>query len=381
MTATTSAIPAPDRSVTRWWRDPLLVSASVSSLVLLLWAVSGRAYVPVAATNSWVTVTGFEILQAVIAVDIARLAGRGHPARPFYLLIAVAAFLFVLGGILQIDLAVREPYARAVAVGLPLKNALIGVGALFLITALVTSPLGLREPRQRLRFWLDGLTVMIAVAVYAAGFTGLERSGSDGRSVAEGIGAALLGPAVFLTVVLCLFKGLLGGTPMFTYAAGVLSAAAAAMESLSISTADPMYAAGRTALPLSFAVLANFGFLAALRIQQLQARTDPGVWQPRERRSISVLPFLAVAGMYAMLIWTLATVGVNLCAWLILATTLISTALVIIRQTTSFIDVVLLQRRVDSLTAELAEARRRLAANGAPPPRVTTTRPVRTPRG
>lgn len=355
LTTTTPNAPPPNgrptaqrrrRVAVRWWRDPILAGLPALSLVMLAWSASGRASIPAAVRLGTALTIVTEVTQVILAIQVCRLPASSRSARLFYRLLAASGVMFMIATSLQLPVAIRDPYHRAIALGVPMKNGFIAAGAAFLIAALVTSPLGPLDRGQRARFWLDGMTIMIAVAVYAWGFSDLSRTSRAGESVAQQFAHTVIGPAAFLAVVFGTLKLLLGGTPIFTYQAGALAAIAGALQGLAMALIEPLTRAGNVPLLICFGLAATTGFMMSVRTQLLQARADPGLWRPRPRRTSSPLPAAAVVAAHAMLIAVLAADGLSRRAWIFLIAAMASTAAIIVRMFMAFADISRLRRQL-----------------------------------
>jgi O-antigen/teichoic acid export membrane protein len=84
----------------------------------------------------------------------------------------------------------------------------LAVGALFLVVAMLTSPLGLATARERLRFWLDAATVMVAVAIFAWPAGGVRPTAhAGGSTLATALASTLLVPAAILVAMYARKRG------------------------------------------------------------------------------------------------------------------------------------------------------------------------------
>jgi len=344
-----SAVPA----ARGWWRDRALAG------LLALAVVVGLAYGfdlgsrPAQAVACWTVLIGLHLAEFFVARSVAGLAGIPRAARRFWRLIAAGAAMFTLGACAQLVVAVRDPYSPVVATGSVGHMVTLSIGAVFMIAAMLTSPLGLSGARERFRFWLDAATVLVSVAIFAWHFT--VQSGADPNGVNTLI-KILFGPAAFLVAAFGLVKLTLGRSAPFTPAAGAFGCLACAIESAAIGLAGTLVAADRLAWQLALGMLANVALTAGIRVQQVQVRTDAGLLQPRRRRSYSRLPYAAVAATYGLLVWVLHHTGLTAAAWVILAAAIFSTGLVVVRQLAAFADNADLLARLDTKVRELDAA-------------------------
>jgi diguanylate cyclase (GGDEF)-like protein len=257
----------------------------------------------------------------------------------------------------QIPAAAADPSAPTAVTGTTPQAMMLGLGALCMIFALLTSPLGLATARERFRFWLDAFTVMIGVATFAWHFSDVEASARAGGDMgAEGLINAIFGPAAFLVMVFGVVKLLLAGSAPFTWHAGVFGCLSAAIEGAGKGFTAPLVATGDAPLLMCIHILANVAFLAAIRIQYVQVRADAMALRPRRGRPYSLLPYAAIGATYALLVSMLASTGLTGRAWIVLGCAIASTALVVVRQLAALADNADLLGRLDAKVKELATA-------------------------
>jgi diguanylate cyclase (GGDEF)-like protein len=340
-----------------WARDRVLGTLLVLAVVVGACCGSGLGPRPVHIVGSWIILVGLQVAETVLCVAVTRLPGLHASTRRFWRLIAVTSALFALSSLAQLPTAAAGPYAAAAVTGSGPQAIVLGLGALCLICALLTSPLGLSSARERFRFWLDAMTVMIGVATFAWHFSDVEGSARAGGGLAaDGLVNAIFGPAAFLVMIFGVVKLLLAGSAPFTWHAGVLGCAAAAIESVGKGFAGQLVAADRTALLMGIHIVANIAFLAAIRTQQIQVRGDTGARRPRRHRPYSLLPYAAIGATYALLVWMLSGAGLTGQAWIVLGCAIASTALVVVRQLAALADNADLLGRLDAKIRELATA-------------------------
>ncbi|HEU5107887.1 MAG TPA: GGDEF domain-containing protein [Micromonosporaceae bacterium] len=342
------------------WRDELaLVLFGISAVGVLVFGLVPHAYAVLSVT-AWLVIGWLQWLQVRLCLAAARIPGMPRSTRRFWRLFAGAAAAFCLASVAQVAEWLAGPDEPDVITGGIAHHVILALGAVFLIGALLSSPLGLATGRERLRFWLDAATVLVAVALFAWQLTDVESSARSGDSLVIGFGVSLIGPAAFLVVAFGALKILLGGSAPFTPLAGVIGMGAAAIEGGVTGLAGPLMAADRGSWLLGLAVLANTGFALAIRAHLLQVRTDGTALQRRKKRPYSRLPYVTIVLTYALLVQVLIDAGLTGQAWVVLGGAILSTGIVVARQLVSFADNEQLVRRLHDALAERDELAGRL---------------------
>jgi diguanylate cyclase (GGDEF)-like protein len=336
-------------------RDPILRAlAGVHAFALL-----GPDW-PWLAGLAWVITAAVQVLEVRLCLAAARVPGVPRATRRFWYLFLAASALFAGASAAQLALSVTDPGDPDVATGGNGHAVLLAAGAACLILALLTSPLGLATRRERIRFWLDAGTVMIAVALLVFQFTDVSGSAVAGDSALTGFAVALVGPAAFLVVVFGAVKLTLAGVAPFTRLAGVVGVTAGAIEGVTTGLAGPLLAAGRSSWLLGLAVVGNVWFAAAVRVHLLQVRTDVAALRRGGKRPYSRLPYATIVVTYGLLVWVLAERGLTVGAWVVLVGAILSTAVVVLRQLAAFADNAQLVARLHEALAERDELAGRL---------------------
>jgi diguanylate cyclase (GGDEF)-like protein len=337
----------------------LLVLLGVCALTAVGYGLTPRPYA-VLVIAAWLAMGCLQWVQVRLCLAAARAPGMPRSTRRFWQLFSAAAALFGLASVAQVAEWLVHPTDPDTITGGTAHHIILAVAALLLIMALLTSPLGLATGRERLRFWLDATTVLIAVALFAWQLTAVRGSARTDSSLVIGFAVALVGPAAFLVVAFGILKILLGGSPPFTRLAGVIGMAAAAGEGAVTGLADPLLSGGHEAWLLGLSVLVNTGFAMAIRVHLLQVRTDSALLQYRAKRPYSRLPYATAVATYALLVWVLAGTGLSGEAWVVLGGAILSTGIVVVRQLVSFADNEQLVGRLHQALAERDELAQRL---------------------
>jgi diguanylate cyclase (GGDEF)-like protein len=309
---------------------------------------------PILGVTSWTAMLALQVWIALQARAIAALPSTPRPVARFWHFVAAASAAFGAGSLIALAVAVRDTNAINEPIT-AVHTALLGVGALFLVLGMITTPLGIPARRARARFWLDAATVMVGVGLFAWQVSGLAHSG--GADAGQGVVVQLVGPAALVVVAFGIVKIALGGTTPMTRVAAGFGVLTACMQSLNSTFEMAMVAAGHPSWRSGLAVLTILTFAAGVRIQLLQSRSA-AIRKRRPGRSYSRLPYIAVAASYGLLIWVLqenALVGVH--AWVVLGGAIVSSALVVARQLAAFADNDDLLGRLNAKVRELAEAK------------------------
>jgi diguanylate cyclase (GGDEF)-like protein len=317
---------------------------------------AGLLPVPVVAVSGWALAAALQVTEVVLCLGVAKSPFAVPSQRRFWRLLAGAAAMFTAGSLVQLGMALGDPYARVVATGAPPQLVLLALGALFLVAAMLTSPLGLSTRRERFRFWLDAATVMVGVGLYAWQLTGLADGWSGHGPSTGALVVALFGPAAFLVVVFGVVKITMGGAAPFTRVAGALGCTAAVLESINTAMIESPLPTDRLGWQLGLGALANIAFTAGVRVQLLQMRRGTAGARRTGRPAHSPMPYLAVGASFGLLIWTLATRGLDTQAWLVLAGVIVCCGLVVARQLAAFADNDDLFERLNAKVRELADA-------------------------
>jgi len=339
-----------------WHRDRGMLAIGGLGVVVLV-GYGFDLVPPVArAAVCWGLVSVVQSVEVWVGLRIARLATTSRAGTRFFRLIAAGAGMFAAGSVAQTVHVLADPASPVATTGSPPQLLLLAVGAVFLILAMLTSPLGLTSKRERIRFWLDAATVMVGVALFAWQLTGAARPGT-GPPEAAGLVLALIGPAAFVVVAFGVLKITLGGTAVFTRAAAGLGMVAAVLESVNMALTQPLAASGHESWQLALGMLANVAFVGGLRAQYLRSRTLAGTARERRGSAHSRLPYVAVAASYGLLIRVLLDRELSLQSWVVLGGAIVSSALVVVRQLAAFADNDELLGRLNAKVGELADAK------------------------
>jgi diguanylate cyclase (GGDEF)-like protein/PAS domain S-box-containing protein len=294
----------------------------------------------------WVTQVVLDIAFVVLAWRVARALGERPQARRFWRQVTVGGFFYTIGDVSQTVLTIRRPDLSAVA-GEDKQAIAVLVGAGITVFAMATFPIQLRGRRERLKWWLDAATVLVAVAGYVWVFFATRPAGAT----AVPLGVLLLSAALSLIAAFGLMRLLIGGNAPFTAAAGIAAGLTSILLAASTAfTTVPRTEAGFTALAL-FRLLPCMLLAATPRIQEVQLRADPDVLRHR-RRPYSRLPYVALAATLVLLVVVLAQDAVDRRVWGVVAALIVGNALVVGRQLVAFADNARLLSSLDQSSRE-----------------------------
>ena len=314
----------------RPWADPVLLTmAALTALALpWFWFAGHRS----AVISSWGSQVGLDLLNATLAMRLAR-ANAGHrPVRRFWRSVIFAGLACAIGDGYQTVQVILDPHSQDTSV---VQTGFVVVGMFLVVLTMLAHPLG-GGGRQRLMLWLDAATVLTGVAVFLWYFSLAEVLTAD-QQAQRWVGAATC--AVMLLVSFGVLKLVLSGGAPFGRGPAVAAclgvagtAVAASLVTTLTGDADPRIIFFAQLVPC---VLTT----GSLRVQEL--RTAAGLDAPTarpERRRSSRLPYLAVTATQILLVVALAGLGLGLRVWGVAIGAVVITALVLSRQLAAFND-------------------------------------------
>lgn len=322
------SVPRTTRLATR----ACLALFAVAAATFVLWAVHpiGPAWL------LWATMPGYGPLLALIFWLLSRNPELPGPTRSFWRRIAPVPLLVGLGQTAQAVDVLRHPEARESYTG-PVTLIVHGIALLVLCLALIRLPAGRRPTRPAgrtvrddtpvaaARVALDAGTVALASAVFIWHF-GTRHALDAGLTPAVGTSLALCVLAVL--AVFAMAKAVLGeysaldARGLRLLAAAVIVGTLAPMLQPLIVHLDPRLYVAQVHLPAVFVL----GAKAA----EAQWREPTASRTRRRRRPYSLLPYLAVAAVDGLLLWSAITGGADIVA--IAVSAVVLTAVVAARQ-------------------------------------------------
>ncbi|WP_372595095.1 diguanylate cyclase domain-containing protein [Actinotalea sp.] len=337
-------------------RDPVSVLALALALVSGILLGLGSLDLQVQLAICWA-------LLAVAHVALLRTAGRiaarstDRARRWIWGGIAAAGGLYAIGDALQLGLLASRPLTVAEGLGVSAQSALVLVGtAVPLVAVLLLTPtFGHRPRRPRARFLLDVSIVMIAATVLGVHLM-LPASGPVAAGVWFGL---LIGPGLFLSVVLGIATIVRSGrSPMSRWAAVVL-AGAATLEAGAQAAAPVLVRADRVEWHLGLTLLASALLLLSAATESRRPASARPLGVAQQLPLITFLPYVALLATLAVLLRVLWAELSGVQPWVVVLGAVVSSVLVVWRQVIVIADnnrlVDVLDAKVDELNALLAE--------------------------
>ncbi|MFF5081809.1 diguanylate cyclase domain-containing protein [Actinoplanes sp. NPDC000266] len=323
-------------------RDPLLrayLGWTALAFVLFL-LLNGNTAAQVRAF--WAFQPPLDMALAICSWRVAQLAAG--PIRRFWRVMATVGVLFTLGDTWQ---AVSTWFpGEWSSTGGTVQTVCFGVGLTAVVTAMLIHPQPGRTGRERLTFWLDSATVLVAGGV--VGWCVLAVPGEYSR---PDVLAVMAATGVCVTAAFSAVKMILSGNaPMHRYAAIPMVGSAVVMS------------AGAFLAPDSYLVrfLPTLLITVGPRIQQILADADRTAFGERRKKPYSLLPYGAMVVAFGALVFALSgEVGARL--WGVVAGLALICGLVAVRQLVAFHDNVEL---IDQLREHQVRLRRQAHFDG-----------------
>jgi diguanylate cyclase (GGDEF)-like protein len=292
----------------------------------------------------WLLQVPMDAVFVILAWRVGTVMPAG-PARRFWRVLSGGVALFGIGDSVELVMTLYRPDAKQLDGG-PVQTGFFVVGCAAIVLSMLMYPMPASTRRERLRFWLDSISVLTGGGVLAWYFAVNPVGTGQIDWVTTVVAAGVVLVAAFAAVKLVL----VGAAPMSTAAAAPMIAAAF-LQGVGILITP---SGATTVEPGMVALRFVPGVLLALgpRIQELQARANPTALLPEGRRRYSVLPYLAVAVAYAVLLAILPTdLGIRIMG--VVAGVVIITGAVVLRQLLAFRDNAELIGQLDTAVLEL----------------------------
>jgi diguanylate cyclase (GGDEF)-like protein len=326
--------------------------AAVTALLCCLFLLPGGSPA-VQSVAAWVAVASFASLMTYYSFRAVRLMSHDDPERRFWTSFAWAGVVFSVGDWIQVGVTLAAPADTGATNGTGVvRTVALACGAVMVLVASLTYRLPHRSARDRLCYLLDLVTIVAAAGAYALYWT---IAGGWGREVitASDVLGVVTGPVVVLLTVFTVSRLYLSGVNPFRWNVGVLGTVAAAVEAVARALGPELARTGRPGWVFAMSVSSHAMLLLVAWLQHRWYRTGSGARPAAKRRPYSVLPYLAVAATYALLVVSLAVSGLDVRAWVILAGAIGSTGIVVARQLVAFLDNADLLAERDALAARL----------------------------
>ncbi|MEV6301111.1 bifunctional diguanylate cyclase/phosphodiesterase [Actinoplanes sp. NPDC051861] len=285
----------------------------------------------------WLAAPLSTVIPAVIATRIVLTPRFPRPTRRFWAHLAGCAALCGVAAVMNIVDAIggEEP----TQVLSPWTVAVYGVAVLVLLVGMFRLPLDASGRGDRLRVALDGGTVLLAATVFMWQFVSapmLEASGYHATQlIAVGFTLVLELVTVFAIVKVAIAgRAYVAAPALRLFAIGlIIGVLSGVVQGLTVDR--PHLSTAQFVIPIVMICA------TAAAEAQLRATPAPPRRSTASQRSYSVLPYLAIAGVDAVLIcvaWPHADLRVVLCAAVALAAMVVSRQITTMRENAELVD-------------------------------------------
>lgn len=343
------------RSLTaRAVRDPVTVGlvGAMALFTVFLWARPVDVGTGVVAF--WAATSVLDLMLFASARRVSRLPALPAQTRRFWRLLSVGGLLFAAGDTAQVFAAVRRP-GRQAAEGGNVQTVFFVVATAWIVYVLLGYPVKARASRERLRFWLDVSTALVAAAVFAWTVTITPAFLDRGLDQLFGV---LVATALLIAAAFAAAKLIVDGDAPVTRAAAGPAIAGIVLQ----ACLTPLIAADldQRWFPLLLAarLLPSVLIVLGPRLQELQLRGGAQPVGHRPRRRFSTLPYFMIAGTYLMLVVVLLPDLTSRVAG-VLVGVILTSVLVVARQLVAFTDNANLLEQLDASLHELARNEQR----------------------
>ncbi|WP_430782944.1 diguanylate cyclase domain-containing protein [Actinoplanes sp. G11-F43] len=324
------------------------IGAAALTVALGVVLVDGRIGPAAPAILCWLAVTVLVSGMTGYSYLVNRMIPDTAPEKRFWRAFIVAASVFAVADGIHLVTAIADPLSASAQSGTGLARTIgLGLGGTIIIGVMATYPLPYRSGRVRLCYQLDLATIVTAV-----GAIGLYWS-VTGVLAAGAVAGVVAGPVVATLVAFAVGRLYLSGSAPFPWYVGVLGPLAAVLEATARTLGPELARAGRPGPVFALTLAAHLLLLIAAWLQYGHYRAGYHAVPVARLRPYSLLPYVALAGIYTLLVVTLVTRGLDARAWIIQIGALICTAIVVARQLIAFIDNAKLLAERDSLAQRL----------------------------
>jgi diguanylate cyclase (GGDEF)-like protein/PAS domain S-box-containing protein len=335
-------------------RDPGMLSLMAISALIMAFYASRIGGLGTQVVAFWLIQPGLDLLLFLFARDIARSPLIPPSWCRFWQALSWAGLIFTFGDSVQTIQAAADPTAQSAVPG-TVQTICFVVGTGWIALAMLTYPMAARTFRERLRFWLDSATVLVAAAVFAWIITVTPgQSTNDVGQVVE----LLLGNALLLAAAFAAAKLVLSGNAPVTRAAATPAIVGILLLGVLTTLTPASFDYKYFNLILGVRLLPSVLIVVGPRLQQLQLRGDPERITRREPKRYSKLPYVMIAGTYVMLFIALPH-GLDVRAVGVLAGVVLISALVVGRQLMAFTENANLLEQLDASLHELGRTEQR----------------------
>jgi diguanylate cyclase len=295
---------------------------------------------------AWITQVPLDAAFCWFSWRASRVPGIDRVASRYMVALAFAAVLFLLGDVVQVVLVVVDPRVDWLN-GSAAQSLCFLVGCSVLVYRMLRHPVPASGRSQSVRFYLDAVTVLAGGAVLIWSFS------IDPTATArvEWVGTLLAASILLVTTFASIKLVLSGNSPMTRGAAIPMIASAAVLGVSMFLTPSSADLAERPEL-LVLRVIPSVLIAIGPRIQELQTRVNPVFNRRRRARPYNLLPYLAIAVTFVVLVLVLPhQIGIRV--WGVVVGAVVVTAMVVVRQLLALFDNFDLIKRLDATLLEL----------------------------
>jgi diguanylate cyclase (GGDEF)-like protein/PAS domain S-box-containing protein len=335
-------------------RDKVLRGLIVLAVIITVVYSAGWGSVEDRVWTFWLVQVALDVTFVVLCVRVVRMLAERPAQRRFWRWVTIGGLFYTAGDTSQTIVALTHPGAAAAAGGNQQTLFVLTGGALTILAMLRYPTQAPGRQRERLKWWLDAATILVAVAA----FMWVYFAGRPASANPVPMGVLLLGGGLSFLAAFGLTKFLIGGNAPFTVGAGTAAGISAILIGISTAFASVPGSSLALTVTILFRLLPCVLLAAVPRIQELQVRANPEVLT-RQRRPYSRLPYLAIASTQLLLIVVLRQGRVDIRVWGVVGAVVLGTALVIVRQLVAFADNARLLASLDQTTLDLRRQEQR----------------------
>jgi hypothetical protein len=144
-------------------RDPVLIGLAVGAVLTIAWFVADLATPVAQARVYWLLQPPLDFLIAAFSWRTARSERLSRPARRFFGALAFMGLAYAVGDTGQVIHVLGEAEPQ-IAPG-PFQSAFFAIGLCAVLVIMLAYPTAAANARERLRFWIDAITVLVGAAV------------------------------------------------------------------------------------------------------------------------------------------------------------------------------------------------------------------------
>jgi diguanylate cyclase len=349
---------SPGRSLARLaGQDALLLGLLLTGVGGTAFYLSGLGDTGLRIQLLWFVMVPLDVVFAVLCFQVNASLPPPSPASGLWWPLAWAAVLAVFGdGYHAVQMFARPD--PALAGGGLVQQSCFCLCLLAVTVAMLRYPVVRQSAPQRLRYWLDSLTVLVGGAVVTWVFA------PDPAIESVNAAAMVGGAAVVMLGLFAAIRLVLSGSAPVTQLAAAFMVASMFQQGIAVCVTPGGPGARLTPAFFLLRLWPPILVAAGPRLQQLQARVGPALPGSRPRRPYSVLPYIAITATFTALLGVLAD-GVSVRLWGVVAGAVTITGLVVTRQLVGLLDNLRLINQLDHALATLREQERRLRHEAA----------------